>query len=78
MRDLNQNGYINYRGRYLLAVYFIKYLKQDWRYGAAYFQQQLIDYDVSINQANWHFVSANLEEDPFHLAMNSGQRRIDY
>ena len=29
----------------------------DWRYGAAYFEQQLLDYDVSCNWGNWQYIA---------------------
>ena len=29
----------------------------DWRIGAAYFESQLIDYDVHSNYGNWMYVS---------------------
>ncbi|HAS22410.1 MAG TPA: deoxyribodipyrimidine photolyase, partial [Idiomarina loihiensis] len=35
----------------------------DWRYGAAYFEQQLIDYDVSSNWGNWQYL-AGVGADP--------------
>jgi deoxyribodipyrimidine photo-lyase len=35
----------------------------DWRYGAAYFQQQLLDYDVASNWGNWQYI-AGVGADP--------------
>ena len=29
----------------------------DWRYGAAYFESQLIDYDVAANWGNWQYLA---------------------
>ena len=35
----------------------------DWRYGAAYFEQSLIDYDVASNWGNWQYL-AGVGADP--------------
>ena len=40
-----------------------KFLKQDWRIGAAFFESYLIDYDVSSNTLNWLY-NAGLGNDP--------------
>ncbi|OAQ40682.1 DASH family cryptochrome [Pedobacter psychrophilus] len=54
MRQLNETGYISNRGRVNCASYFVFDLNIDWTWGAAYFESQLIDYDVSSNWMNWH------------------------
>jgi deoxyribodipyrimidine photo-lyase len=53
MTELNLTGYMSNRGRQNVASYLCNDLKLDWRYGAAYFEQQLIDYDVCSNWGNW-------------------------
>jgi deoxyribodipyrimidine photo-lyase len=57
MIELNQTGFMSNRGRQNVASYFCHNLKLDWRYGAAYFEQQLIDYDVSSNWCNWAYIA---------------------
>ena len=57
MRELNETGFMSNRGRQNVASYLVKDLKQDWRYGAAYFEEKLIDYDVTSNWGNWAYVS---------------------
>ena len=57
MTELNQTGFMSNRGRQNVASYFCHNLKLDWRYGAAYFEQQLIDYDVSSNWCNWAYIA---------------------
>lgn len=57
INQLNQTGFISNRARQLLASYFVNELALDWRYGAAFFQQQLIDYDVSSNWGNWQYLA---------------------
>lgn len=63
MKQLNATGYMSNRGRQLVASCFIHELKLDWRYGAAYFEQQLIDYDVASNWGNWQYL-AGVGADP--------------
>jgi len=70
MRQLNQTGYMSNRGRQLVASCLVHELDLDWRYGAAYFEQQLIDYDVANNWGNWQYL-AGVGADP------RGHRRFD-
>ena len=63
MLELKLTGFMSNRGRQNVASYLINDLKQDWRYGAAYFEEQLIDYDVSSNWGNWAYL-AGVGNDP--------------
>jgi deoxyribodipyrimidine photo-lyase len=51
------------RGRQIVASCLVNELQCDWRYGAAYFQQQLIDYDSAVNWGNWQYL-AGVGADP--------------
>jgi deoxyribodipyrimidine photo-lyase len=57
MLELKHTGFMSNRGRQNVASYLCHDLKLDWRYGAAYFEEQLIDYDVSSNWCNWAYVA---------------------
>ncbi|WP_105168249.1 DASH family cryptochrome [Pseudoalteromonas sp. T1lg23B] len=57
MHQLNETGYMSNRGRQIVASCLVNELSVDWRYGAAYFQQQLIDYDVASNWGNWQYIA---------------------
>ena len=63
MLELRHTGFMSNRGRQNVASYFCHDLKMDWRMGAAYFEQQLIDYDVCSNWGNWAYV-AGVGNDP--------------
>ena len=63
MRELRHTGYLSNRLRQVVASYLIHNLKLDWRAGAAWFEAQLIDYDVYSNQGNWLYI-AGLGTDP--------------
>ena len=57
MRDMNTTGFMPNRGRMVVACYLTMDLKQDWRYGAHYFEEKLIDHDVQSNYGGWSFSS---------------------
>jgi deoxyribodipyrimidine photo-lyase len=63
MNELKVTGWTSNRMRQIVASYFIYDLEQDWRIGAAYFESQLIDYDVSSNWGNWAYI-AGVGNDP--------------
>jgi deoxyribodipyrimidine photo-lyase len=44
------------RGRQNVASFLVKDLQVDWRWGAAYFESMLIDYDVASNWVNWNYI----------------------
>jgi len=63
MRELAATGYSSNRMRQILASFLIHELHCDWRAGAAWFESQLVDYDVYSNQGNWLYI-AGLGTDP--------------
>lgn len=57
MRELHQSGSLSNRMRQIVASYWIYDMKGDWCAGAAWFESQLIDYDVYSNQGNWLYIA---------------------
>ena len=57
MRELVTTGYLSNRLRQVVASYLIYDLNLDWRAGAAWFESQLVDYDVYSNQGNWLYIA---------------------
>jgi len=53
MRELLRTGFMSNRGRQNVASFLVHNLNVDWRHGAQYFQEQLIDHDVTSNWGNW-------------------------
>mmetsp|Transcript_26184 Transcript_26184/g.73404 ORF Transcript_26184/g.73404 Transcript_26184/m.73404 type:complete len:318 (-) Transcript_26184:236-1189(-) len=53
MKELNQTGYMSNRGRQNVASFLVIEYGVDWRQGAAFFEQQLIDHDAALNWGNW-------------------------
>ena len=63
MRQLVATGWASNRGRQVAASCLVNELQLDWRYGAAFFEKHLIDYDVASNYGNWQYI-AGLGADP--------------
>ncbi|MFZ6848768.1 DASH family cryptochrome [Undibacterium sp. RuRC25W] len=57
MAELAATGYLSNRLRQIVASYLIYDLDCDWRAGAAWFEAQLVDYDVYSNQGNWLYIA---------------------
>ncbi len=57
MRELHTTGYLSNRMRQIVASYWIYNMQGDWQAGAAWFESQLIDYDVYSNQGNWLYIA---------------------
>ncbi|MFO0478769.1 MAG: DASH family cryptochrome [Bacteroidota bacterium] len=77
MRELKYTGYMSNRGRQNVASYLCNNLKLDWRYGAAYFEQQLIDYDVCSNWGNWAYL-AGVGNDPRGNRIFNIEKQAEY
>ncbi len=63
MKQLLQTGYMSNRGRQIVASCLIHELGMDWRYGAAWFEHHLLDYNVGSNWGNWQYI-AGVGADP--------------
>ena len=55
MRELNSTGFLSNRGRLVVASFLCLDMRQDWRHGAHYFEEKLIDHDVQSNYGGWNF-----------------------
>lgn len=65
MRELLSTGFMSNRGRQVVASYLVNDLQQDWRHGAAWFEEHLLDYDPASNWGNWAYL-AGVGNDPRH------------
>ncbi len=59
MRELYVTGVMHNRARMLTASYLTKHLMTDWRVGAAWFQDTLIDYDPASNAMGWQWTAGS-------------------
>lgn len=53
MHELNNTGNLSYAKREVLALFWVYVYDQDWLRGAAWFEQQLIDYAPATNYGFW-------------------------
>jgi deoxyribodipyrimidine photo-lyase len=78
MRDLKQTGFLSNRMRQIVASYWIYDMKGDWRAGAAWFEYQLIDYDVYSNQGNWLYIAGKGTDPRGGRPFNVAKQARDY
>ncbi|GAA5214991.1 DASH family cryptochrome [Corallincola platygyrae] len=79
MNQLRETGLLSNRGRQIVASCLIHELQLDWRAGAYYFEQQLVDYDVASNWGNWQYI-AGVGADPRqgrHFNLEKQQQMFD-
>jgi deoxyribodipyrimidine photo-lyase len=57
MRQLWRTGYMHNRVRMITASFLVKNLLQDWRAGARWFWNSLLDADLANNSASWQWVA---------------------
>ena len=57
MRQLLREGWMHNRARLVVGSFLTKHLGIDWRAGAAYFFEHLVDGDVANNTGNWQWVA---------------------
>lgn len=78
MRELNLTGFMSNRGRQNVASYLCHNLNLDWRYGAAYFEEQLVDYDVCSNWGNWAYIAGVGNDPRENRSFNIDKQANDY
>ena len=59
MRQLWQTGWMHNRVRMLVASFLTKNLLIDWRHGAKWFTDCLVDADLAANSASWQWVAGS-------------------
>jgi deoxyribodipyrimidine photo-lyase len=77
MKEIAATGWMSNRGRQNVASFWSKEWQQDWRYGAAYFESMLIDYDVHSNWGNWMY-NSGVGNDPRDRKFNIARQADMY
>ena len=71
MRELRQTGYMHNRVRMVVASFLIKNLLVDWRLGASWFWDCLVDADLASNSASWQWVAGcGTDASPYFRVFN--------
>ncbi|WP_152557184.1 DASH family cryptochrome, partial [Photobacterium sanctipauli] len=78
MNQLRQTGYMSNRGRQIAASCLTNELSLDWRYGASYFEEHLIDYDIASNWGNWQYLAGVGADPQGHRHFNIEKQTDDY
>ena len=59
MRQLSRTGYMHNRIRMITASFLVKNLLIDWRIGAEWFWDSLVDADLANNYCSWQWVAGS-------------------
>ena len=59
MRELASTGYMHNRVRMVTASFLVKNLLIDWRTGAEWFWDSLVDADLANNSCSWQWVAGS-------------------
>lgn len=71
MRQLLDTGWMHNRVRMIVASFLVKHLHLDWRRGAAWFAERLIDFDFASNQQGWQWTAGcGADASPFYRIFN--------
>lgn len=71
MRELWQTGYMHNRVRMIVGSFLVKNLLLDWRHGAAWFLDCLVDADLASNSASWQWVAGcGVDSAPYFRIFN--------
>ena len=71
MRQLWETGWMHNRVRMVVASFLVKHLLIDWREGAAWFWDTLVDADLGNNSASWQWVAGcGADAAPFFRIFN--------
>ena len=71
MRELWETGHMHNRVRMVVASFLIKDLLIDWRIGAAWFEETLLDADIANNSASWQWVAGSgVDSAPYFRIFN--------
>jgi deoxyribodipyrimidine photo-lyase len=57
MRQLKEIGWMHNRARMIAASYLVKDLLIDWRWGEAWFMENLLDGDLAANNGGWQWIA---------------------
>jgi len=78
MRELSTTGFLSNRMRQIVSSYWIHTMQGNWQAGAAWFESQLIDYDVYSNQGNWLYIAGHGTDPRGGRAFNIAKQAQEY
>lgn len=78
MNKLNSLGYLYIHERRLIASFLVFYLKLDWRMGAEYFENMLINYDPCSVWGFWNYITGISSDDKDGVEVNCLRESAKY
>lgn len=71
MRHFNQTGWMHNRLRMIVATFLVKDLLIDYKKGEKYFADNLLDFDLAVNNGNWQWcASTGCDAQPYFRIFN--------
>ena len=72
MRQLKETGWMHNRARMIVASFLVKDLLIDWRWGEAWFMENLLDGDSAANNGGWQWTAGTgTDAAPYFRIFNS-------
>lgn len=79
MRQLAETGFMHNRVRMITAMFLVKDLLVDWKWGERFFQEHLIDGDLAVNNGNWQWcASTGSDAQPYFRIFNPTEQGKRY
>jgi deoxyribodipyrimidine photo-lyase len=76
MRELLHTGFMHNRIRMIAASFLTKHLLTDWKWGEAWFAQNLLDYELSSNNGGWQWAAGSgCDAAPYFRIFNPVQQQ---
>jgi deoxyribodipyrimidine photo-lyase len=71
MRELNEPGFMHTRVRMIVASFLTKHLLIDWQWGATYFAEKLLDFELASNTGGWQWAAGTgVDAAPYFRVFN--------
>ena len=74
---LLHDGYVHNHARMWFAAYVVHFRKIDWRAGADWYVQHLLDGDVASNHLSWQWVASTFSNKPYFFNRENVQKYTD-
>ena len=79
MRQLQAIGWMHNRARMIVASYLVKDLLIDWRWGEAWFMENLLDGDLAANNGGWQWTAGTgTDAAPYFRIFNTVLQSIKF
>ncbi len=71
MRQLLREGWMHNRTRMVVASFLVKDLHLEWQFGADFFEEHLVDFDVASNAHGWQWTAGTgTDASPYYRVFN--------